>query len=58
MIKIKGYGGESMNKTTLPEGQTITDREQELFLAWVAMYPAIMEIKAELEQKGVLPHEN
>ena len=51
-------GGESMNKTTLPEGQTITDREQELFLAWVAMYPAIMEIKAELEQKGVLPHEN
>ena len=45
-----------MEKTA--EGRTITEREQELFLAWLAMYPAIMEIKAELEQKGALPHEN
>ena len=32
-----------MEKTA--EGRTITEREQELFLAWLAMYPAIMEIK-------------
>ena len=56
MIKIKGYGGDSVEKTA--EGRTLTEREQELFLAWLAMYPAIMEIKAELEQKGALPHEN
>ena len=58
MIKIKGYGGNSMDTIRTLEGRILTEQEKEMFLAWLAMYPAIMEIKAEPEQKGELPHEN
>ena len=48
-----------MNTMTLPDGRKLTEQEQEIFLAWLAMYPVMMEIQEELKREGrVLPHEN
>ena len=41
------------------DGRTLTEKEKEMFLAWLAMYPVMMEIQEELKREGrVLPHEN
>ena len=48
-----------MNTIRTLDGRILTEREKELLLAWLAMYPVAMEIKAELEREGrVLSHEN
>ena len=48
-----------MNTIRTLDGRILTEKEKEMILAWLAMYPVAMEIKEELEREGrVLPHEN
>ena len=48
-----------MNTIRTVDGRILTEREKELLLAWLAMYPVMMEIQEELKREGrVLPHEN
>ena len=48
-----------MNTIRTIDGRILTEMEKELLLAWLAMYPVMMEIQEELKREGrVLPHEN
>lgn len=48
-----------MNTIRTLDGRILTEKEKEMILAWLAMYPVAMEIKEELEREGrVLSHES